>query len=160
MISEEKLDGILRGEWVKDSPDPIPELAEEFQVPSSFMEKRLKFKDQYSQSGNQAGSSLGKRKAMKKTEAIKTQLEELQPTLKERFKVESIGLFGSYLRGEQKKGSDLDILVEFSEPIGLFEFIELEEFLRKELGVKVDLVMKTSLKPRIKERILKEAVYI
>jgi len=48
LISEEKLDGILRGEWVKDSPDPIPELAEEFQVSSSFMEKRLKFKDQYS----------------------------------------------------------------------------------------------------------------
>lgn len=74
--------------------------------------------------------------------------------------MKSIGFFGSYVRGEQKRSSDLDVLVEFSEPIGLFKFIELEDFLTEKLGVKVDLVMRDSLKPRIKESILKEAVYV
>jgi len=97
---------------------------------------------------------------MKKIEEIKSKLEELKPILKEEFKVENIGLFGSYVKGEQKGKSDLDILVEFSETIGLFKFIELEDFLSKELGVKVDLVMKEVLKPRIKEEILREVVYL
>lgn len=97
---------------------------------------------------------------MKKIEEIKKKLTELKPILKGKFKVESIGLFGSYVRREQKGESDLDILVEFSEPIGLFEFIELEDFLRGKLGVKVDLVMRKSLKNRIKEGIIKEAIYV
>lgn len=97
---------------------------------------------------------------MKKIEEIKSKLEELKPILKEKFKVENIGVFGSYLKGEQNRKSDLDILVEFSEIIGLFKFIELEDFLSKELGVKVDLVMKEVLKPRIKEGILREVVYL
>jgi predicted nucleotidyltransferase len=84
----------------------------------------------------------------------------LKPTLKEKFKVERIGIFGSYAKGEQKEESDLDILVEFSEPVGLFHFIELENFLREKLGVKVDLVMRNNLKNRIKERIIKEAIYV
>jgi predicted nucleotidyltransferase len=74
--------------------------------------------------------------------------------------VQTIGIFGSYVRGEQKKKSDLDILVEFSEPIGLFKFVELEDFLSQELNLKVDLVMKDALKPRIKDSILKEAIYV
>lgn len=97
---------------------------------------------------------------MKKIQETKKKLAALKPTLKEKFKVERIGLFGSYVKGEQKEESDLDILVEFSEPVGLFQFIELENFLREELGVKVDLVMRKSLKNRIKERIIKEAIYV
>ncbi len=97
---------------------------------------------------------------MKKIEKIKSQLEELKPVLKERFKVEKIGIFGSYLRGEQGRRSDLDILVEFSETIGLLKFIELEHFLSQELGLKVDLIMKEALKPRLKEGILREVVYL
>ena len=97
---------------------------------------------------------------MKRIEEIKRKLTELKPILEGKFKVESIGLFGSYVRKEQKGKSDLDILVEFSEPIGLFEFIELEDFLTGKLGVKVDLVMRKSLKKRIKERIIKEAIYV
>jgi uncharacterized protein len=95
-----------------------------------------------------------------KIEEFKPKVEALKPVLAERFKVETIGLFGSYVRGEQKKKSDLDVLVEFSEPISLFKFIELEDFLSDSLGVKVDLVMKDSLKPRIKDSILNEAVYV
>jgi predicted nucleotidyltransferase len=87
-------------------------------------------------------------------------LKLLKPDLKERFKVKTIGLFGSYVRGEQKKTSDLDILVDFYEPISLFRYIELEDFLSQQLGVKVDLVMRDVLKPRIKDSILNEAIYV
>lgn len=64
------------------------------------------------------------------------------------------------MRKAEKEKSDVDILVKFYETIDLFEFVELEDFLSEALGVKVDLVMKETLKPRIKNRILKEAVYI
>jgi hypothetical protein len=87
-------------------------------------------------------------------------LELLKPDLKERFKVKTIGLFGSYVKGEQKDTSDLDVLVDFYEPISLFRFIELEDFLTQQLGVKVDLVMRDALKPRIKDNILSEAIYV
>ena len=64
------------------------------------------------------------------------------------------------MRGEQKSSSDLDILVDFFEPISLFRFIELENFLSEKLSVKVDLAMQDALKPRIKDRILNEAIYV
>jgi uncharacterized protein len=95
-----------------------------------------------------------------KIEELKTQLEALKPVLKEQYKVETIGIFGSYVRGEQKKKSDLDVLVEFFETPSLFEFVELEDFLSQKLGVKVDLVLRDALKPRVKDSILKEAVYV
>jgi predicted nucleotidyltransferase len=91
---------------------------------------------------------------------FKNRLQILKPDLKEKFKVKTIGLFGSYVRGEQNDTSDLDILVDFFEPISLFRFIELEDFLSQELGVKVDLVMRDALKPRIKDGILNEAIYV
>jgi len=97
---------------------------------------------------------------MKKLEEIKKKIKELEPLLKEQFKVKRIGIFGSYVRREQKKGSDIDILVEFSETPDLFEFIELENFLRKLLKIKVDLVTKEALKPLIKKEILRETAYI
>ncbi len=95
-----------------------------------------------------------------KVQELKKQIEALKPVLKARFKVEIIGIFGSYVRGEQKRKSDLDILVEFFETPSLFEFVELEDFLSQKLGVKVDLVMRDALKPRIRDSILNEAVYI
>ena len=99
---------------------------------------------------------------MKRIEEIKKKLAELKPSLKEEFKVRSIGVFGSYLRGEEKKGSDLDILVEFEEWAGLslLDFIGLENYLSEALGVKVDLVEKSTLKPRIGKHILEEVVNI
>ena len=80
--------------------------------------------------------------------------------LNDRFNVKAIGVFGSYARGEAGKNSDIDVLVEFSEPIGLFKFIDLEDYLSKLLGAKVDLVTKKALKPRIGAHILEEAVYV
>ncbi len=81
------------------------------------------------------------------------------PEIRARYKVKSLGLFGSYIRGEQRKHSDLDILVEFDDPnLSLIKFIEMENHLTDLLGVKVDLVEKSGLKPRIGERILQEVV--
>jgi hypothetical protein len=99
---------------------------------------------------------------MKYVEKIKEKLEELKPLLEEKFEVKSIGIFGSYIRGGEKKGSDLDILVEFEESadLSLLDFIRLENYLSEELGVKVDLVEKGTLKPRIGKHILEELVTI
>jgi len=93
-------------------------------------------------------------------EELKSKLEAIKPVLKTCYKVETIGIFGSYSRGEQKEKSDLDILVTFSGPIGLYRFIEVEEFLKKKLGVKVDLVQKGALLPMMKEQILNETVQV
>jgi len=97
---------------------------------------------------------------VKTKEEILKILEKELPYLKERFNVKTIGIFGSYVRGEQKKESDIDILVEFQKPVGFFEFIELEDYLSEKLGIKVDLVTPDALKPLIKPRILKEVVYV
>jgi predicted nucleotidyltransferase len=97
---------------------------------------------------------------MKTIKEIKKQLETLKPVLKEKYQVETIGIFGSYSRGEQKRRSDIDIIVEFSEPndIDLFKFIELRLFLEDKLHVKIDLVEKDTIKPRLKDQILQEII--
>jgi len=97
---------------------------------------------------------------MKTTESIKETLAEHRAELKKLFKVQEIGLFGSYVRDQQNESSDVDILVEFDEPIGLISFVGLKNYLSDLLGVEVDLVMKNALKPRIGKRILKEVVYV
>ena len=94
-----------------------------------------------------------------KEEILKILKDEL-PYLREKFNVKSIGLFGSYVRDEQKDKSDIDLLVEFSKPIGFFKFMELEEYLSKKLGVKVDLVTPDALKPMIKPQVMREIVYV
>ena len=97
---------------------------------------------------------------MKNVEAIKRILFEHKAELREKFKIKNMGVFGSYVRGEQKRSSDVDVLIEFDDPIGLFEFMKLENYLSDLLGVKVDLVSKKALKPHIGERILEEVIMI
>jgi predicted nucleotidyltransferase len=97
---------------------------------------------------------------MHDVEDIKRILLRNKAELRKRFKVKTIGVFGSYVRGEQNRQSDVDLLVEFEEPVGLFEFMDLEMYLTDLLGVKVDLVSKKALKPHIGERILKEVAII
>lgn len=84
-------------------------------------------------------------KKAKTLKEIKTILENLKPELVKKYKIKEIGVFGSWVRGEQKKNSDIDILVEFEENAGisLFDFIEIEDYLRKKVGIKVDLVEKS-----------------
>ena len=91
-------------------------------------------------------------------ERIVQKLNELLPALREKYRVSRVGLFGSYARGEARSGSDADILVEFSESIGLLKFLELESYLSDALGIRVDLVSKKALKPTIGKRILKEVI--
>jgi predicted nucleotidyltransferase len=97
---------------------------------------------------------------MKTLDEIKNILSKHKEEIKQKYEVKEIGIFGSYVRGEEKEASDLDILVELGKAIGLIKFIEIEEYLSELLGVKVDLVMKGALKPRIGKRILREVVYV
>ncbi|HHT9132744.1 MAG TPA: nucleotidyltransferase family protein [Candidatus Tripitaka californicus] len=99
---------------------------------------------------------------MKTLKEIKTLLKQHKEELRKRFKVKEIGIFGSYVRDEQEKNSDLDVLVEFEEDakLSLIEFIHLQNLLSDLLGVKVDLVEKKCLKPYIGRRILQEVAYL
>jgi len=97
---------------------------------------------------------------MTELEEIKAKIKDNMPYFTDKYKVKSLGIFGSYVRGEQKKRSDLDILVEFSEPISLLKFVALERELSEYIGKKVDLVIKKTLKPKIREHVLEEVVYI
>ena len=90
---------------------------------------------------------------------IQSRIREIKPDLEKRFHVKSIGLFGSAVRDEMRPDSDIDILVEFAQPVG-FEYLELEDFLTETLGTKVDLVPRKAQKPLIGKRILAEVVTI
>ena len=98
----------------------------------------------------------------KSAEKIIRILKAHEKEIRDKYRVRQIGLFGSYRRGDQKKGSDVDILVDFYPDSGmdLITFVELEDFLSAILGMKVDLVMKSALKPRLGKHILKEVEFI
>ena len=98
---------------------------------------------------------------MARTPSLEKIIEILRqqiPMLTERYSVETLEVFGSYVRSEQRQDSDLDILVTFREVPSLLTFIALENDLSDLLSVKVDLVMKDSLKPKIGGQILREAI--
>jgi predicted nucleotidyltransferase len=97
---------------------------------------------------------------MKTLEEIETLLEKHKKDLKEQYDVREIGIFGSYVSGEQSESSDVDILVELGSPMGFVRFIQLERKISELLGVKVDLVTKKALKPYIGQRILQEVRYV
>jgi len=91
-------------------------------------------------------------------ESLLDSLRKLHPLLTEKYGVETLEVFGSYVRAEQKADSDLDVLVTFREEPSLLTFVAIENYLSDELRVKVDLVMKDSLKPAIGKVILNEAM--
>lgn len=80
------------------------------------------------------------------------------PALRDDFSVESLAVFGSTVRDEAGPDSDVDLLVTYVETPSLLRFIALQEHLATLLGRRVDLVMKTALKPRIRDRVLSEAI--
>lgn len=88
------------------------------------------------------------------------QIREHITELRDRYQVTNLGIFGSYARGEATESSDVDILVEFSETVDLFHFIRLQYYLTEILGRNVDLVTPDALKPLIKDRILREVLYV
>ena len=85
-------------------------------------------------------------------------LKEMAPFLQQEFHVGSIEVFGSYARKNQNKKSDLDLLVTYKKTPGLLKFVELQNVLSKELGLEVDLVMKNSIKPRLRDSILQDSI--
>lgn len=91
---------------------------------------------------------------------IEATLQAHLPDLRERYGVATLGVFGSYARGEQTGTSDLDLLVTFTQTPGLFEFVELKQHLEALLGVTVDLGMPEALKPYLKPYILREVQYL
>ena len=97
---------------------------------------------------------------MKTLREMEEILRQNKPELEKRFKVKEIGIFGSFVRGDQKEKSDLDVLVEFEEPVSLLKLVSVENFLSETLGIKVDVIPKKDLRLELKQRILREVAYI
>lgn len=99
---------------------------------------------------------------MKSLDEIRQLIRDQKPYLAENYGVTIVGVFGSYVRQEQRPDSDLDILIELDRPprISLIGLVELEDYLSQLLGVKVDLAIKKNLKRRIGARILQEVLPI
>jgi uncharacterized protein len=95
---------------------------------------------------------------MKDLQAVIGEVRRLQPELRRRYPIREMGVFGSRVRGEQTEGSDIDVLVDLDDGVNLIDFVGLQLAFADALGVRVDLVMKDGLKPRIGRRILTEVV--
>jgi predicted nucleotidyltransferase len=91
---------------------------------------------------------------------IKCLIEQNRPELKRQFHVEKIGVFGSYARGDQKKGSDVDFLVTFDKDISLFEHVDLTIYLKELMGRKADVIQHDNLRPELREYVLKDLIYL
>jgi predicted nucleotidyltransferase len=91
---------------------------------------------------------------------ILASLKNLKKEVAKEYSVKTIGVFGSVARDEQTGQSDIDLLVEFSKPVGFITFMRLENFLSERLGNKVDLVTSDSLKPVIRQDVLSEVIYV
>jgi uncharacterized protein len=95
-----------------------------------------------------------------KRDDVLQKLNAQSQELAKQFGVSSLYLFGSVARDEARLDSDVDLLVEFEQPIGLFKFIELQQRLEALLGCKVDLGTKRSLKLQVKDQIIQEAIRV
>jgi len=95
---------------------------------------------------------------MRTLDDILTQLRALQPDLRRRYPIRSMGVFGSYARGEQREGSDLDVLVELGDGIDLIAYAGLQIELSDAMGLYVDLVEREALRPRLAPHVLSEVV--
>ncbi len=92
-------------------------------------------------------------------EEILSILKNLKSEIKTKYRAKNLGLFGSYVKKEQKETSDIDILVEFEEDADLFHLTGLSLFLEENLNIKVDVVSKSALKKELRENILQEVIY-
>jgi predicted nucleotidyltransferase len=97
---------------------------------------------------------------MQSLDEIKKILINQKILLSEKYKINRLGIFGSYVRGEQKKESDLDVLIDYEEVPSLITLIELENHLSNVLGLNVDLVTRKGIKPQLRSNILEEVVYL
>lgn len=97
---------------------------------------------------------------MKNKEEILQILKEIKPILEKDYNITEVGLFGSYLRGEQTQDSDIDILLDHKSGLTFFKLIDLENFLLKTFNIKVDIAFKKYLKKNIGKKILSEVNYV
>ncbi len=97
---------------------------------------------------------------MMSKEKILRILKQLKEEIVDKYKIERIGLFGSFIKGDQKENSDIDILVEFREEADLFDFLGLGLFLEERLKQKVDVVSKAALREELREAVLREVAYL
>ena len=95
----------------------------------------------------------------KKKEEILRILKKLKEDIKIKYKVKSIGIFGSYINNEQTDDSDIDFLVEFEENADLFHYVGLTLFLEEQFNKKVDVISKPALKEELRKNILQEVIY-
>ncbi len=98
--------------------------------------------------------------AMKALDEIRRILREHAPIVAERYGVQVVGIFGSYARGEQQESSDLDLLVEYLQPISLLDLVGAELYLCDVLGMKVDLVPRRAVCKELRDHIFREAVAV
>ena len=94
----------------------------------------------------------------KSLQEVKIELQALKPTLKKRFHVETMEIFGSYAREKQNEKSDLDLLVTYSEMVDFLLIARLRRYLKRKLHMKVDVISKEFLNKYIKDEVLEEAV--
>lgn len=97
---------------------------------------------------------------MKTLDEIRMVIRQHQEVLAEKYGVAVAGVFGSYVRGEQKGQSDIDLLVDIIHPISLLELVGAEIYLSEVLGIKVDLVPKCDVREELRETIFAEALVI
>jgi len=97
---------------------------------------------------------------MKKLNEIKAILTQDKLIIQKKYHVTELGIFGSYVRGEQKEDSDVDVLIDYTEAPSLLELLDLEYYLSELLGIKADVVTKKGLKYRYRKRILAEVIYV
>ena len=97
---------------------------------------------------------------MKSVEEIEEILKSFKNDIKRNYKAEVVGIFGSFARGEQKSDSDVDILVKFYKDATLFDYMRLSMFLQEKLGIDVDIVPQDTIREELRERIVKEAIFI
>lgn len=90
---------------------------------------------------------------------IKKVLEQLKPELARKFHVQTIGLFGSVVRDDYSPSSDIDIIVDFDQPIGI-EFVDLANYMEQHLQKKVDIVSRNGVKDKYFKAIEREIVYV
>ena len=109
---------------------------------------------------NGPGNPIERGKIMSTLDEIRKIIRQHGSVLAERYGIAVVGVFGSYVRGEEKLKSDLDLLADILKPISLLELVGAEIYLSEVLGVKVDLVPKRSLREELKESILREAVAV
>jgi predicted nucleotidyltransferase len=96
---------------------------------------------------------------MKSLEEVKSQIENIRPTQQKRFNVNTIEIFGSYARNQASEKSDVDLLITYSTiNYDHSTVYALKKYLRRKLGLKVDVISKEFLNPHIKDQVLKEAV--